>query len=84
MTHIQQGQQGVERSRYVSNGPPNPPEQSTHHEQSKHRHAIFQLQSSTCQPDYNNRLYALMKEQIDIAAYNFKEKMGQTLKLQAK
>ena len=25
-----------------------------------------------------------MKEQIDIAAYNFKEKMGQTLKIQAK
>ena len=84
ITHIQSRHNSGERSRYAPNLPPTPTDHSTHMEQSRQRQHIFQSQSSNSQPEFNNRLYGLMKEQIDIAAYNFKEKMGQTLKIQAK
>ena len=59
-------------------------EQSSHLEQSRTRHAIFQQVPQESQQEYNNRLYNLMKEQIDIASFNFREKMSQIIKQQAK
>jgi hypothetical protein len=85
ITHIHNPNFIADRSHFSSsNSRLDPQEGSTHHGQCVPGASRPPEQDAPLSHELNSRLYALMKEQIEIAALNFREKMGQTLKLQAR
>lgn len=83
LTHIHHTPRSGERSNYTINTAPSYILKSQHEPTPNSKDRSLHLPEQSSRPPINNHLYLLMKEQIDIAAYNYREKMSQALKIQA-